>query len=241
VACTASGGNRHAFDDLLAEPPASWRLVAWDMPGYGDSAPLAEMTWENLAAAAVALLDELAAEQAVVLGHSMGGMVAQELVPRHPDRLEGLILFATSAAFGGKDDSFKHKFLADRLAPLEKELTPADFADQVVGAMVTDDTPQAVRDQAVASMASVPSATYRQALNVIVTFDQRASLGSISCPVLMLAAECDALAPPWTMQTMAEKVPGARFECLPDVGHLANVPPQLLQTSRPEALVRGTP
>lgn len=216
------GGNRHAFDDLLAAAPAGWRVAAWDMPGYGESAPVEPMDWAALARAAVAVLDDLGAERAVVLGHSMGGMVAQEVAARYPERLAGLILFATTPAFGGKDDSFKNKFLESRLAPLDEGKTPADFADKVVGGMFNDATPQAVRDKAVASMAAVPAAAYRQALNCIVTFDRRAELAGIACPTLVLAAENDALSPPKTMEKMAQKIPGARYVCLSGLGHLAN-------------------
>lgn len=89
------GGNRNSFDGQLDALPAGWRGLAWDMPGYGDSAPLPETTFAALADAAVALLDAAGAGKAVILGHSMGGMIAQELALATPDRLSGLILMDT--------------------------------------------------------------------------------------------------------------------------------------------------
>ena len=216
------GGNRHSFDDFLADLPAGWRAAAWDMPGYGDSAALDEMTFESLASSAVAILDDLGAAQATVLGHSMGGMIAQEVAARHPDRVNALVLFATTPAFGGRDESFKEKFLADRLRPLDEGKTPADIAPQLVGAMFGDATSQAAKDRAAASMAAVPAAAYRQALTCIVNFNRIAELAGISCPALVLAAENDALAPPRTMTRMAEKIPAAEYICLSGLGHLAN-------------------
>lgn len=216
------GGGQDAFDGLLAELPGGWRAAAWDMPGYGASDAVEEMTFETLAAAAVAVIDDLGAKTAVVLGHSLGGMIAQEVAARYPERLAGLILFATTPAFGGRDDSFKEKFLADRLAPLDAGKTPADIAPGLVGGMFGDATPEDVRAAAVASMAAVPAAAYRQALTCIVTFDRRESLAAIACPTLVLAAETDALSPPKTMARMAEKIPGAGYVCLDGVGHLAN-------------------
>ncbi len=216
------GGNNQSFADLMADLPDGWRAAAWDMPGYGDSAPLDEMTFDSLAQAAVAVIDDLGAERATVLGHSMGGMIAQEIAARHPDRLDGLILFATTPAFGGRDESFKDRFLADRLAPLDAGKTPADIAPLLVGGMFGDATSQTAKDQAAASMAAVPASAYRQALTCIVTFNRIAELSSISCPTLVLAAEKDALAPPKTMTRLAGKIPGAKYTCLAGLGHLAN-------------------
>lgn len=217
------GGSRHSFDEQLAAVPDGWCAVAWDAPGYGDSAPLASMTFETLANAAVAVLDDVGAGQAVIVGHSMGGMVAQEIAARYPSRVRGLVLYATSAAFGGRDDTFKNKFLADRLKPLDEGLAPADFADRLVGQMFGPRTPAALKETAIRSMSSVPSATYRQALTCIVAFDRKAALADIACPTLVLAAENDSLAPPKTMERMAAAIPAARYVCLPDAGHLANM------------------
>ena len=217
------GGNRDSFDGVLEELPAGWRGVAWDMPGYGGSRALDDMTFETLAAAAVAVLDDLGAAQATVLGHSMGGMVAQEVAARFPGRLDALILFATTPAFGGRDDSFKEIFLADRLKPLDQGKTPADIAPSLVGGMFGEATPQPVKDRAAASMAAVPAAAYRQALHCIVTFNRIADLQTVACPTLVLAAENDHLSPPKTMSRMAEKIPGAKYHCLPGLGHLANL------------------
>ena len=113
------GGNCHSFDAQLDYFAAhGWRAVAWDMPGYGASAPLGpEMTWGGLAEAAVRLLDHLGLEAPVVVGHSMGGMVAQELAIGHPGRVGALVLSATSDVFGSADGKFQEKFLAERLAP----------------------------------------------------------------------------------------------------------------------------
>jgi len=84
-------------------------------------------------------------------------------------------------------------------------------------------TPAALKDAAIRSMASVPAATYRQALTCIVEFNRKAALADIACPTLVLAAENDSLAPPKTMQRMAEAIPDARYVCLPAAGHLANM------------------
>lgn len=217
------GGTRASFDAQLGTFGATWRALAWDMPGYGASPPLPRMTFPALADAAVRLLDHLGIERAVVVGHSMGGMVAQELCIAHADRVAAAVLYATTPLFGSADGAFQQRFLADRLAPLDRGLTPADLAPDVVSALVAPGAPASARERAIAGMAAIPAAAYRAALKCLVTFDRRTELGRIACPVLALAAELDALAPPRTMARMAERIPGARYACLPGVGHLAHL------------------
>ncbi|MDE0149398.1 MAG: alpha/beta fold hydrolase [Rhodospirillaceae bacterium] len=217
------GGDSGSFTDNLPALPEGWRGLAWDAPGYGDSAPLAEMTFETLATAAIRLLDAQRVRRAVIVGHSMGGMIAQEIAARYPERVRGLVLFATSASFGGRDALFRMKFLADRLAPLDRGLTPGDIARPLVPSLFGPEPPPGAVERAVASMAALSSATYRQALNCIVHFDRKADLARIACPTLALAAEHDMLAPPRTMERMAGAIPGARYRCLAEAGHLANM------------------
>ena len=70
------GGDRCSFDAQLPHFADRFRSIAWDMPGYGDSPLRAEMTFELLAGSLARLLDHLREDRAIVVGHSMGGMVA---------------------------------------------------------------------------------------------------------------------------------------------------------------------
>ena len=71
--------------------------------------------------------------------------------------------------------------------------------------------------------AKVPETTYRAAVQCLVKFDERANLTSIKVPVLCLAAELDRNAPPPVLEKMAAKIPGARYVCLPGLGHMPNL------------------
>jgi pimeloyl-ACP methyl ester carboxylesterase len=72
-------------------------------------------------------------------------------------------------------------------------------------------------------MSAVPEATYRRALQAIVGFNRRELLGDLRLPVLCLAGEHDRNAPAALMQQMAARIPGAVYQCLSGVGHLANM------------------
>jgi 3-oxoadipate enol-lactonase len=72
-------------------------------------------------------------------------------------------------------------------------------------------------------MSSVPEATYRRALQAIAGFNRHELLGDLRLPVLCLAGEHDRNAPPKVMRQMAARIVGAEYQCLPCVGHLANM------------------
>ena len=72
-------------------------------------------------------------------------------------------------------------------------------------------------------MAAIPVSTYKATVHCLVQFDRRASLPDIKVPTLALAAENDKAAPPAVLEKMAGKIPGARYVCIPAVGHLANM------------------
>ena len=217
------GGNRHSFGWQLPAFADGWRATAWDMPGYGESAPLDEMSFENLAHAVARLLDHLKAPTAALVGHSMGGMVAQEFIVHYPDRVSAVVLSGTSPSFGKPGGDFQEWFLGQRLAPLDRGLSPRDFAGELVPGMMSANPPQKAVDSAMSSMSALSAETYRTALHCLVKFNQRKALGDISCHTLALAGELDEAAPASMMKKMASYIPDCRYHCLMGVGHLANL------------------
>jgi pimeloyl-ACP methyl ester carboxylesterase len=71
--------------------------------------------------------------------------------------------------------------------------------------------------------ALVPAATYRAAVQCLVTFDERANLAAIKVPVLCLACEHDRQAPAPMIERTASRIPGAYYFCLPGLGHMPNL------------------
>ena len=95
------GGSRTAWEPQLAALSPTWRAVAWDLPGYGASAPLdGPLTFDALADAVARLLDATGTDAAHLVGLSFGGMIAQHAALRHPARVRSLALLSTSPAFG---------------------------------------------------------------------------------------------------------------------------------------------
>ena len=101
---TAWAGSRTAWEPQLEALSDRWRCVAWDMPGYGGSAPISPLTFEAIADAVAELFDRLGVEAAHLCGLSFGGHHALHTALRHPSRVRSLVLANTSAAFGGRRD-----------------------------------------------------------------------------------------------------------------------------------------
>ena len=228
------GGGRYGWAAQQAHVAAmGWRSLAWDMPGYGDSDMVSPYDFAHLAQSLWSMLDAAGIQQAVLVGHSMGAMVALQAWTQAPQRIRGLLLAASSPAFGHSDGDFQKHFLAQRMAPLDAGKTMGDIADKLIPSMAAPggDAAHVIPDKlksAHHSMSAVPPATYRAALHALVQFEQRAALPTLSVPVLCLAAEHDRTAPPAVMERMAQKIPGARYACLAGAGHL-------LHCEQPEA------
>lgn len=217
------GGNVDSFSPQLSGLSDRHRVIAWNMPGFGGSDPLIDTAFPALAAKLRDFLQALGIRRAHLVGQSIGGMVAMEMASLHPEFVETLVLIGTTSAFGGPDDSFKDKFVAARLKPLDAGEKIADlavkFVPEIVGPIATPD----VIEAAIASMAAVPEATYRDIIQCLVTFNRRSDIAGFQMPCCLIAGEVDQNAPARTMAKMAGKIPGAQFHEIKGAGHLVNL------------------
>jgi len=178
----------------------------------------------TLPAMAEALLAETAerAGPLVLVGHSMGGMVAQHVVRQAPARVAALALLATSAR---ADTPELVKLRTEACA-----LFAAGRADEVLRANVPFAFhPERASDAALVEryFAIVQRAGAAQLIAqnraVMARKDIRPHLGAIDtrrCPTLVLCGEADLLTPPEVSREIAEAVRGAEFELLPGCGHM---------------------
>ena len=193
---------------------------AWDQPGYGHSAMVEPYDLEQVSAALARLIESLGGGEPVVLvGHSMGGLIAQETYFRHPQLVKGLVLTFTSAAFAG-GSAFGRQFVAERLAPLDQGKSMAELAAVSMPAHRGSKFDPAGAEHAAKIMTEIPAETYRKAVHLLTTFDRRADLPKIAVPTLLVAGSDDKTAPPAIMASMQRKIPGSELVILEGCGHL---------------------
>lgn len=200
------------FAEQLAAPPAGHRLIAPDLPNYGASGTLpAPLAIADYAAPLEALLDRLTDEPAVLVGHSLGGAVAQAIAARRPGRTRGLLLVA-SAPPGGFVTPEEHYALLARLpgnrALLERSLAP------VIGAHRPDYFEQLV-DDALAMRDFALEAGGR----ALAAFDVTAAARGAACPVLVLRGTADPIISEEMARATAAAYPRAELAAWEGVGH----------------------
>lgn len=217
------GGDTSSFQPQLESLGQTRHIMSWNMPGYRHSTSLDPMTFESLAETLVRFLDACKLDRVDLIGQSIGGMLAIETAIRYPDRVKSLVLIATTSAFGGRDDSFKQKFLEQRLAPLNNGSTMAQLADNFIPEITGPDISPANLELARQSMSAVSEQTYRAVLECLVSFSRREEVATIVHPTCLIAGGKDRNAPAATMQRLSEKMQNAKYHCIDNAGHLVNL------------------
>lgn len=188
----------------------------------GGPAPVAYDLFD-MAQDTVAVLDAAGVERAHVLGHSLGGMIAQVLAAEHPDRV--LSLISVSSTSGDPDLPFGPAMAALSGAEGEGPGTPAEQQARIyrifeggASLRMTDDE---VASRVAADMAADdPHAAARQMTAAIATGDRRALMRRISAPALVIHGRDDPWFPLAHAESTAAALPHARLELVGGMGHI---------------------
>lgn len=215
-------GSKAYFRDLTAAfVGAGLRVVAWDAPGYGLSPLPEKLNIPDMAEAAARLIDATGTPTNIVLGHSMGGIIAPAVCTLRPDRVHGLIISATVASFSEKSDEDKRVFLAERIEPLQKGRSFVDVAGAVVNSMFAPGS-AGPRVEWVRQVAlGMRKETFISAISAIVHYEGVPALKALRLPVLLIAGAHDKVGKPEGMRAMTRFIPHARFVCVEGAGHYA--------------------
>jgi pimeloyl-ACP methyl ester carboxylesterase len=218
-----SGTRASWGDDFLGELEGSFDTIAYDHRGIGGSDPIdGPFTIADLAADAAALIAALELGSVHVLGISLGGMVAQELVLAAPDRVRTLTLGCTYC--GGPGSRITDRAVISRLLAaggsgdrelmlrtgFEINVSPAHAARP--GAW------EAFRERALAVAA--PLDVVFEQLRATAVHDTSARLPQVTAPTLVVHGELDQMLDASNARQIAQLVPGARLELLEGVGHM---------------------
>lgn len=216
------GGSRIAWRPQLGPLSANHRVVAWDCPGYGMSAPVAEPTFEAYADRAADLIRTVSPDAPVdLVGMSFGGMISQYTAYRYPELVRSLTLLCTSPAFGldGTDpDDWKQA----RLSGLEEYGSPGAAAPAILASLAGPRAAHVV-PEAIEAMERVHMEGLLHSLATITTHDSRALLAEVTAPTLVVVGSEDDETPPSYAQALVDLLPNARLAIIEGAGHLLNL------------------
>ncbi len=213
----ADGDHLSFAPQLETLAAAGYRAVAWDMPGYGRSAPVEPYGFKGLAQRCLLLLDALQCDEATLVGHGLGAMLALELALRAPLRVRRLVLCAGGPPL---DAAAIAAWVAPRLEALDEGLSMSELAARLVVHAAGDAALPAGLHLARHAMGRVHAATYRRALQALASFARRApELMRLHQPTLLIGGEQDRCTPPEALQALAHVLRDARLVQLRGVGH----------------------
>ena len=211
----------NAFDGPLVR---SFDLLCYDQRGLGRSSkPDVDYTMADYADDAAALMDHLGWAKAKVMGLSFGGMVAQELVLRHPEKVERLVLGCTSPGGAGGASYPFHDIQHFEGEARAKFLIPISDTrrDDAWAAANAETYAQFVALGSTDPFAGEPGREMgaRRQLEARAGHDTWDRLDQIACPVMIAAGRYDGIALPETQERMAGRIRGAELQFF-EGGHL---------------------
>jgi len=213
------------WDAQMAALTPHFRVLRYDTRGHGQSgAPQGAdeaYTWEQLSGDALALFDALGIAQTHFVGLSMGGMIGQHLVLRAPQRVSRLVLADTACRYPASAAGiWQERIRLVRAEGLESQLE-STLARWFTAPFRAGNP--SVMAHIATLIRSTPTAGYIGCGKAIATLDLMARLAEISCPTLVMVGAEDGGTPPAMAREIAQAIPGARLEIIPDAAHLANI------------------
>lgn len=203
--------------DILAD---SYRVLSYDKRGHGLSdAPAGDYSLDDHVADLTGLLDHAGMDRVALAGVSVGGLIAQGFALRHPDRLTALVLCDTAPQLG------EAAMWDGRVRTIRQRGLTA-IADGIMERWFSPDFRRTQPDQLAGWRNMFLRCEVEGYCGTCATLrdsDLRGQVGRIETPTLVVVGEHDGSTPVAMVRGCAEAIPGARFEIIPDAGHIPSI------------------
>lgn len=210
------GSDKRVWQPQLDYFHGSRRAIAFDYPGYGESAPIGAGSLDDFAAAILAAMDALQVDRAHICGLSLGGVVAIAMHAAAPERCASLILADSFAVHP------EGRAIYERSVDASRTLGMRALAEARAGMLLGSAATPALREEVIETMAAIDPAAYRIGAEAVWLADQRDRVADIRVPTLVLCGAEDRITPPDLSAELARMIEGARLEIIEAAGHLAN-------------------
>lgn len=214
VFANSLGTDLRLWDALVPLLPAGLRVIRYDKRGHGLSDSGGGTSIDDHADDAIAVIEALATGPVVMVGLSIGGLVAQRVAERRPELLRAIVLSNTAARLGNAT------LWQDRIKAVQS-LGLAGIADAVMKRWFAP----AFRSRPEMALwrnmlIRTPVDGYIAACTALAQADQTEATRKLRLPALVIAGADDGAATPDLVRATADLIPGAQFHLIPGAGHL---------------------
>jgi len=216
-----AGGNHLHWPSTLRRLPGR-HVLAPDLPGHGKSGGMGQQSIGAYAAILVEWLRALDLRQAIVVGHSMGGGIAQHIALEHPEHVRALVLVGTGARLPVNPD------LLDKIS--RAQTYPA-AVDLIVKWSYAPQSDARMKDQVRKAMLATRFSVMHNDMLACQAFDSAARLAEITVPTLIVAGAEDKMTPVWMSEALHTGIAGSTLHMVPEAGHMVTL-------EQPEACAR---
>jgi pimeloyl-ACP methyl ester carboxylesterase len=214
--------DSQSWQPLIGELTSHCQVITLDNRGVGRTSPLdAETSIHMMATDCIALVKHLGLKSVNMLGHSMGGFVAQECAIHYPEYLDKLILAATSSYNPRRNNDLFSNWAWSLEAGLDLKIWVRSIFYWVLSERFFDDE-QAIED-AVQFEVDYPyppnAVAFRKQVDAIVEFNCTDKLSTIAARTLVIGGNEDLLFPVQMCKDLAERIPDAVLTVLNNTAH----------------------
>ncbi len=240
------GSNAHSFDRLAGHLPEDWMLVAWNAPGYGGSRPVENERplARDYADRLRVLVDSLGLKDFMLVGHSLGTLVAVDYASRFADHVKRLVLVACAQGYEMADDEPLPEKASARLNKLGK-LGVQEFARRRAPRLLfKPELNPEILDEAITAMSAIDPSGYAQAVHLLAGGNLSQSARLVRCASLVVVGAEDVITPP-EQSEMAHRALVSEdrefrhvFRVIQNAGHLVHLQQAALVAAEITAFAR---
>lgn len=214
------GSGSGSWINQLVALSAGCRVTAWDAPGYGGSDCLAtaEPSAGDYALALSTLMGALGIDQASVVGHSLGALMAGSFAANYPERVETLVLASPALGYGQAEESVRNKKKASRVNMMA-DLGANGMARERAAVLLSDEATDDQLAQVRWHMSQLREEGYAAAAHMLAFGDLAADASRIERPFHVLCGAGDVITTAEASRDFAQAQHGATYDEIPIAGH----------------------
>lgn len=212
--------SRHSWNLVLPRLPPRYRVFAITQRGHGESSKPADgYRVADFAGDVAAFLEAKRIDRAIIVGHSMGSMVAQQFTIENPEQVQALVL--TGAFYTRPNHPVLVDFWNQAVSKLPDQVDP-QFVLDFQTSTVTKPLDPAFFATILGETGRVPGFVWRNAFREFLRTDLTAGVGSITAPTLIIWGDQDAFSVRDDQDSLVSRIRGAKLLTYEGIGHAAN-------------------